>query len=152
MKKIIVISIVFLLVSCGTTTPYETFREANKEEVALSFGVSSLVVNSLVWNKDFKKVREQISGIKKYHVLISKSNPTFIKTNFDVFLKQNNFQELFYTTKGQERIRFFSQESGNQLQEVLVEIENESELVLVKIQGDLKINDFQQLTAFNQVN
>jgi hypothetical protein len=146
MKKIIVISIVFLLVSCGTTTPYETFREANKEEVALSFGVSSLVVNSLVCNKDFKKIREQISGIKKYHVLISKPNPTFIKSNFDVFLVQNNFQELFYTTKGQDKIRIFSLENGEELKEVLVEIENESEIVLVKIQG------LQQLTAFNEVN
>jgi hypothetical protein len=152
MKNLIVVSIVFLLVSCGVTTPYEAFRKENKGEIAMSFGVSSLVVNSLVWDKDFRDFRKQISGIKKYNVLVSKSNPTFIKSNFDTFLKQNNFEEILYTAKGNDKVRIFSLEKGEQLKEVLVEIENDSQVVLVKVQGNLKINDFQKLTAFNEVN
>jgi hypothetical protein len=85
-------------------------------------------------------------------VLVSKSNAAFIKSNFDAFLKQNNFEEIVYTAKGNEKIRIFSFEKGEQLKEVLVEIENDSQVVLVKVQGNLKINDFQKLVAFNEVN
>ena len=152
MKNLIVISLVLVLVSCGANTPYETFRKENKDEISLSFGVSSFVVNSLVWDKDFRDFRKQISGIKKYKVLVSKSNATFIKSNFDAFLKQNNYEEILYTAKGDEKVRIFSFEKGEQLKEVLVEIENDSQVVLVKVQGNLKINDFQKLVAFNEVN
>nr|WP_315256398.1 DUF4252 domain-containing protein [uncultured Flavobacterium sp.] len=152
MKNLIVISLVLVLVSCGANTPYETFRKENKEEISISFGVSSFVVNSLVWDKDFRDFRKQISGIKKYNVLVSKSNATFIKSNFDAFLKQNNYEEIVYTAKGDEKVRIFSFEKGEQLKEVLVEIENDSQVVLVKVQGNLKINDFQKLVAFNEVN
>lgn len=152
MKNLIVISLVLVLVSCGVNTPYETFRKENKEEISMSFGVSSFVVNSLVWDKDFRDFRKQISGIKKYSVLVSKSNSTFIKTNFDIFLKHNNYEEIVYTAKGNEKIRIFSFEKGEQLKEVLVEIENDSQVVLVKVQGNLKINYFQELVAFNEVN
>jgi hypothetical protein len=152
MKNLIVISLVLVLVSCGVSTPYETFRKENKEEISISFGVSSFVVNSLVWDKDFRDFRKQISGIKKYSVLVSKSNSTFIKTNFDIFLKHNNYEEIVYTAKGNEKIRIFSFEKGEQLKEVLVEIENDSQVVLVKVQGNLKINYFQELVAFNEVN
>jgi hypothetical protein len=152
MKNLIVISLVLVLVSCGVNTPYETFRKENKEEISISFGVSSFVVNSLVWDKDFRDFRKQISGIKKYSVLVSKSNSTFVKNNFDTFLKHNNYEEIVYTAKGNEKIRIFSFEKGEQLKEVLVEIENDSQVVLVKVQGNLKINDFQKLVAFNEVN
>jgi hypothetical protein len=152
MKNIIVSSLVLFLVSCGTKTPYKTFQKENKDEVEVSFGASSFVVNALVWDKDFRDFKKQISGIKKYHVLVSKSNPLFIKSNFDIFLKQNNFEEVFHLVKVNGKVRIFSFEKGEQLKEVIVEIENGSELVLVKVQGDLKINDFEKLTAFNEVN
>jgi hypothetical protein len=152
MKNLIVLSLVLVLVSCGAKEPYEAFKKENKEEVAISFGASSFVINALVWNKEFREFTKQVSGIKKYQVLVSKSNPVFIKSNFDVFLKQNKFEEIFYTAKGNEKVRIFSFEKEQQLKEVLVEIENGSEIVLVKVQGDLKINDFEKLTAFNEVN
>jgi hypothetical protein len=152
MKNLIVLSLVLFLVSCGANTPYEAFRKENKEEIAFSFGLSSLVANSLIWDKDFKEFRKQISGIRKYNVLVSKSNATFIKSNFDAFLKQNKFEEIVYTAKGNEKVRIFSFENGEQLNEILVEIENDSQVVLVKVQGNLKINDFQKLVAFNEVN
>jgi hypothetical protein len=152
MKNLIVGSALLLLVSCGAKTPYETFREENNEEVALSFGASSFVVNTLIRDKDFKEIRNQISGIKKYKVLISKSNPVFIQSNFQNYLKQNNFQEIFHSTNNGENLRIYSLEKGTVLKEVLVEINNESQLVVVKVQGDLMINNMDKLTAFNEVN
>jgi hypothetical protein len=152
MKNLIVLSLVLVFVSCGVKEPYEAFKKENKEEVAISFGVSSFVINALVWNKEFRDFRKQISGIKKYNVLVSKSNSAFIKSNFDTFLKQNNYEEIVYTAKGNDKVRIFSFEKGEQLKEVLLEIENGSEVVLVKVQGNLKINDFQKLVAFNEVN
>jgi hypothetical protein len=152
MKNLIVLSLVLLLVSCAAETPYETFKKENKEEVALSFGASAFMVNALVWDKEFREFTKQVSGIKKYQVLVSKSDPIFIRSNFNAFLKQNNFEEIYYSSKGNDRIRIYSFEKGAQLKEVLVEIENDSQLVLVKVQGNIKINDFQKLTAFNEVN
>jgi hypothetical protein len=149
MKSLIVLSLVLLLISCGVQTPYEAFRKENKEDVAMSFGVSSFVVNTLVWDKDFRAFKKQVSGIKKYHLLVSRQSPLFIKANFDVFLKKNNFKEIFHLTKDHGVVRIFSSEKGEQMKEVVVEIENGSEMVLVKVQGNLKINDFQKLTAFN---
>lgn len=152
MKNLIVLSIVLVLFSCGTKTPYETFKKENKDEVAISFGASAFVINALIRDKEFREFTKQISGIKKYQVLVSKSNTVFLKSNFEVFLKKNNFEEIVYSTKGNEKIRIFSFEKREQLKEVLVEIENGSEMVLVKVQGDLKINNFEKLTALNEVN
>jgi hypothetical protein len=152
MKNLIVLSLVLLLVSCAAETPYETFKKENKEEVALSFGASAFMVNALVWDKEFREFTKQVSGIKKYQVLVSKSDPIFIRSNFNAFLKQNNFEEIYYSSKGNDRIRIYSFEKGAQLKEVLVEIENDSQLVLVKVQGNIKINDFQKLVTFNEVN
>ncbi|WP_281323696.1 DUF4252 domain-containing protein [Flavobacterium sp. IMCC34518] len=152
MKNLFVLSIVFVLLSCGTKTPYETFKKKNKDEVAISFGVSAFVINTLIRDKEFREFTKQVSGIKKYQVLVSKSNPAFLKSNFDVFLKKNNFEEIVYTTKGNEKICIFSFEKGEQLKEVIVELENDSQVLLVKVQGNLKINDFQKLVAFNEGN
>jgi hypothetical protein len=152
MKNLIVLSIVLVLFSCGTKTPYETFKKENKDEVAISFGASAFVINALIRDKEFREFTKQVSGIKKYQVLVSKSNTVFLKSNFEVFLKKNNFEEIVYSTKGNEKIRIFSFEKREQLKEVLVEIENGSEMVLVKVQGDLKINNFEKLTALNEVN
>jgi hypothetical protein len=152
MKKIIIVlSLVLLLVSCGAKTPYEAFRKENKEEVAMSFGASAFVVKTLVGGKKFKDFSKQVSGIKKYHVLISKSNSQFLKPNFDVFLKNNKFEEIFHTANANEKVRIYSFEKGEQLKEVIVEIEDGSEMILVKVQGDIKINNLEKLTAFNEV-
>jgi hypothetical protein len=152
MKDIIALSLVLFLVSCGAKTPYEAFRKENKDEVAVSFGASSFVVNTIVRDKEFRNFTKQVSGIKKYHVLISKSNAEFLKSNFDIFLKKNNFEEIFHSANANDKIHIYSFEKGEQLKEVLVEIENGSEILLVKVQGDLKINDLEKLTAFNEVN
>jgi hypothetical protein len=152
MKNIIALSLALVLVSCGAKAPYEAFRKENKEEVAVSFGASRFLVRTLIGKDEFEDLTKQISGIKKFHVLVSKSNPEFLKTNFDVFLKNNDFEEIFHSTNSNGKIRIYSFEKGEQLKEVFVEIENGSEMVLVKVQGDLKINDFENLTAFNEVN
>ncbi|PVX45234.1 uncharacterized protein DUF4252 [Flavobacterium sp. 103] len=152
MKNIIALSLALVLVSCGSKAPYETFRKENKEEVAVSFGASRFLVRTLIGKEEFEDLTKQISGIKKFHVLISKSNPESLKTKFDVFLKNNDFEEIFHSANTNEKIRIYSFEKGEQLKEVIVEIENGSELLLVKVQGDLIINDFEKLTAFNEVN
>ena len=150
MKNIIALSLALLLVSCGAKTPYEVFKKENKEEVVVSFGVSRFLVKTLIGKKEFESLNNQISGIKKFHILVSKPNPEFLKGNFEVFLKKNDFEEIFQLNNVNEKVRIYSFEKGEELKEVLVEIENGSELVLLKVQGDLKINSFEKLTAFSE--
>ncbi|TRX38766.1 DUF4252 domain-containing protein [Flavobacterium sp. ZT3R18] len=151
MKNLIVLSLVCLLVSCGAKTPYEAFRKENKKDVALSFGASRFVVNALIRDKEFRNFTQQ-SGVKKYHILVAKENPEFLKSNFGGFLKNNNFEEVFHSNTSDGKIYIYSCEKGDKLKEVIVKIEGGSQMVLLSVQGDLKINDFEKLTAFNDLN
>jgi hypothetical protein len=151
MKNLIMLSLVCLLVSCGAKTPYEAFRKENKKEVALSFGASRFVVNALVRDKEFRNFTQQ-SGIKKYHMLVAKDNSELLKSNFVGFLKDNNFEEVFHSNTSDGKIYIYSCEKGDKLKEVIVKIEGGSQMVLLSVQGDLKINDFEKLTAFNDLN
>jgi Na+-transporting NADH:ubiquinone oxidoreductase subunit NqrF len=151
MRNILALWLVLFLVSCGSKTTYEAFRKENKEEVAVCFGASSFLVRTLIGKEEFEDLTRQVSGIKKFHVLVSKPNPEFLKVNFDAFLRKNDFEEIFHVSDANEKIRFYSFAEGEQLKEVIVEIENESGIVLLKVQGDLKINDVENLTAYNDV-
>jgi hypothetical protein len=151
MKNLIVLSLACLLVSCGVKTPYEAFRKENKKDVALSFGASRFVVNALVRDKEFRNFTQQ-SGIKKYHMLVVKENSELLKVNFVGFLKDNNFEEVFHSNTSDGKIYIYSCEKGDKLKEVIVKIEGGSQMVLLSVQGDLKINDFEKLTAFNDLN
>jgi hypothetical protein len=151
MKNLIVLSLACLLVSCGAKTPYEAFRKENKKDVALSFGASRFVMNTFVRNKEFRNFTQQ-SGIKKYHILVAKENPKLLKSNFVGFLKDNNFEEIFHTNTSDGKIYIYSCEKGDKLKEAIVKIEDGSQMVLLSVQGDLKVNDFEKLTAFNNMN
>ncbi|WP_268848901.1 DUF4252 domain-containing protein [Flavobacterium aestivum] len=151
MRKLIVLSLACFLVSCGVKTPYEAFRKENKEDVAMSFGASGFVVNALVRDKEFKNFAKH-SGAKKYHMLVAKENPKFLKSNFVDFLKDNNFEEIFHTNTSDGKIYIYSFEKGDKLKEVIVKIEDDSQMVLLNVQGDLKMSDFEKLTASNDVN
>jgi hypothetical protein len=151
MKNLIVLSLACLLVSCGAKTPYEAFRKENKKDVFLSFGASRFVVNALVWNKEFKDFTQQ-AGIKKYHMLVVKENPEFLKSNFIDFLKDNNFEEVFHSNASDGKIYIYSCEKGDKLKDVIVKIEDGSQMVLLNVQGDLKINDLEKLTRLSSVN
>ena len=151
MRNLIVLSLVCLLVSCGAKTPYEAFRKENKEDVAMSFGASRFVVNALVRDKEFKSFTQN-SGIKKYHMLVAKENSESLKSNFVDFLKVNNFEEIFHVNTSDGKVYIYSSEKGDKLKEVILKIEDGSQLVLLNLKGDLKINDFGKLTAFNGVN
>jgi hypothetical protein len=151
MKNLIMLSLACLLVSCGAKTSYEAFRKENKKEVALSFGASRFVVNALVQDKEFRNFTQQ-SGIKKYHMLVAKDNSELLKSNFVGFLKDNNFEEVFHSNTSDGKIYIYSCEKGDKLKEVIVKIEGGSQMVLLSVQGDLKINDFEKLTAFNDLN
>jgi hypothetical protein len=151
MKNLIVLSLVCLLVSCGAKTPYEAFRKENKKDVALSFGASRFVVNALVRDKEFRNFTQQ-SGVKKYHMLVAKENSELLKSNFVGFLKSNNFEEIFHTNTSDGKIYIYSCEKGDRLKEVILKVEDGSQMVLLNLRGDLKINDFEKLTASNEVN
>jgi hypothetical protein len=151
MKNLIVLSLVCLLVSCGAKTPYEAFRKENKKDVAVSFGASRFVVNALVRDKEFRNFTQQ-SGVKKYHMLVAKENSELLKSNFVGFLKSNNFEEIFHTNTSDGKIYIYSCEKGDKLKEVIMKIEDGSQVVLLNLRGDLKINDFGKLTAFSGVN
>lgn len=151
MKNLIVLSFACLLVSCGVKTPYEAFRKENKEDVEMSFGASRFVVNALVRNKEFKSFTQQ-SGIKKYHMLVAKENPKFLKSNFVGFLKDNNFEEIFHANTSDGKVYIYSSEKGDKLKEVILKIEDGSQMVLLNLRGDLKISNFEKLTASNEVN
>jgi hypothetical protein len=151
MKNLIVLSLVCLLVSCGAKTPYEAFRKENKKDVVLSFGASRFVVNALVRDKEFRNFTQQ-SGVKKYHMLVAKENSGLLKTNFVGFLKDNNFEEVLHSNTSDGKIYIYSCEKGDKLKEVIVKIEGGSQMVLLSVQGDLKINNFEKLTAFNDLN
>lgn len=83
--------------------------------------------------------------------MVSKANPGHLKESFKVFLKENNFEEIIQVNNVNDKVRIYSFEKGENLKELLIEIENGSEMVLLKVQGDLKINDVENLTAFNDV-
>jgi hypothetical protein len=151
MKNLIMLSLVCLLVSCGAKTPYEAFRKENKKDVVLSFGASRFIVNALVRDKEFRNFTQQ-SGVKKYHVLVAKENPELLKENFVGFLKDNNFEEVFHTNSSDGKIYIYSCEKGDKLKEVIVKIEGGSQMLLLNVQGDLKVNNFEKLTAFNDLN
>ncbi len=143
--------LVLLLVSCGTVTPYEAFRKENKQDVALSFGASRFVLNRFIRDKEFRKFTKQ-SGVKKYHILVAKENPKFLKSNFAGFLVKNKYEEIFHTNTSDGKIYIYSCEKGDKLKEVIVKLEEDSQIIFLSFQGDLKINDFEKLTAFNEVN
>jgi hypothetical protein len=151
MRNLMVLSLVCFLVSCGAKTPYEAFRKENKEDVAMSFGASGFVVNALVRDKEFKNFAKY-SGAKKYHMLVAKENPKFLKSNFVDFLKGNNFEEIFHTNTSDGKVYIYSCEKEGKLNEVIMKIEDGSQMVLLNVQGDLKMNDFEKLTASNEVN
>jgi hypothetical protein len=151
MKNIIALSLALFLVSCGVKTPYAAFKKENKEQVAVSFGASRFLVKTIVGKKEFESLNSQVSGIKKFHILVSKPNPELLKENFKVFLKENDFEEIFQVNNVKDKVRIYSFEKGEDLKELLIEIENDSEIVLLKVQGDLKINDLGSLTAFNDM-
>jgi hypothetical protein len=151
MKNIIALSLALFLVSCGAKTPYEAFKKENKNEVAISFGASRFLVKTLIGKEEFESLNSQVSGIKKFHVLVSKPNPGNLKESFKVFLKENNFEEIIQVNNVNDKVRIYSFEKGEDLKELLIEIENGSEIVLLKVQGDLRINDVENLTAFNDV-
>lgn len=152
MKNLIVLSFACLLVSCGVKSPYEAFRKENKKDITMSFGASRFVVNALVRDKEFRKFVQQ-SGIKKYHMLVAKEDSELLKSNFVGFLKDNNFEEIFHSNTADGKVYVYSFEKGDKLKEVIVKIEGGgSQMVLLNVKGDLKISDFEKLTASNEVN
>lgn len=150
MKNLIVLSFACLLVSCGAKSPYEAFRKENKKDVSMSFSASRFVVNALVSDKEFRNFSQQ-SGIKKYHMLVAKENSELLKSNFVGFLKNNNFEEIFHTNTSDGKIYIYSCEKGQKLKEVIMKIEGGSQMVLLNVQGDLKVNDFEKLIAYNGI-
>lgn len=150
MKKLICLSFIILLSSCASNTPYSTFRKDNKEDIAFSIGLSSFLVNSFISDKDFKDLTKHVSGIRKYRVLVSKENSTYFKKNFTIFLKNNDLDEIFHITNKNDKVHVYSYQKGGKLKEIIFKIEDEKEIVVLSVEGNLKINDIQDLIVYNE--
>ncbi|GLB49088.1 DUF4252 domain-containing protein [Neptunitalea lumnitzerae] len=146
MKKIFILLVSLVaLASCGTKTPYDTFREENKEEITFSLNASSTLANLFVNEDDIAGLKNVVSGIKNYRIMVSDNNGGALEKRFKELVNSKKYEELFRVSNNGDDVRLYFYKKGNKIKEIICKVNSKENLVVLSAQGNLKIKDLNKL-------
>ncbi|MDG3581032.1 DUF4252 domain-containing protein [Galbibacter pacificus] len=147
MRKIAILAAVsFLIVSCGASTPYDSFRKENKKDIAFSLSASNFLVKMFVDDEDFREINKVVSGIHKYRVLISEEESSqYLENEFDDFVQRKGYESLMYVNSDGSKVGLFYYQKRNKIKEVLLKVKDDEDFVVLSAEGNIKIKDLDRL-------
>lgn len=144
-KLFLVVIIGVLLGSCASRTPYDTFREENKEEITFSINASSFLVNMFVDREELQEFKSVVSGIKKYRVLVGSDYAEELNKSFDNLVNTKGYERLFYVKNNGENVQLYLYKRGGKIKEVICKVKGDENFVVLSAQGNIKVKDMDTL-------
>ncbi|EIJ39020.1 DUF4252 domain-containing protein [Galbibacter orientalis] len=147
MKKVLIIAVVAtFFASCGASTPYDSFRKENKEDIAFSLSASNFLVNMFVDDDDFKELNQVVSGISRYRVLVGAEVGTEnLERKFNKFVSQKGYESLMFVNSDGARVGLYYFEKRNKIKEVIMKVKDDKDFVIISAEGNIKIKDIDGL-------
>ncbi|GLB51155.1 hypothetical protein NBRC110019_01940 [Neptunitalea chrysea] len=146
MKKVLLLMVsLFVLVACGTKTPYQTFRNENKEAIDFSLNVSSFIGDSIVEKAYVNDLKRVVSGIRKYRVVVAKSNTSELNIRFKKLVNSKTYEQLAGFSNNGGSVELYFYKKGGKIKEAVCKIKNNDNFVVLSAEGNLKIKDLGKL-------
>ncbi|MCM5661483.1 DUF4252 domain-containing protein [Galbibacter mesophilus] len=149
MNKILsLLAVAIIMVSCGASTPYDSFRKENKDDIAFSLSASNFLVNMFVDDEDLKELNEVVSGISKYRVLVGQEvSSSSLETQFNNFVSKKGYESLMYVNSDGARVGLYYFERRGKIREILMKVKDDEDFVVLSAEGNIKIKDLDKLMS-----
>ncbi|MCX2680438.1 DUF4252 domain-containing protein [Galbibacter sp. EGI 63066] len=147
MKKLTFLAFACIfLVSCGASTPYDSFRKENKEAIAFSLSASNFLASFFVDKEDMKELKQVVGGISKYRILVgNEENAAELDADFKRFVKRKGYESLFYINDKGETINLYFYKKRNKVRELIFKVGGSDDFVIISAEGNIKFKDIDRL-------
>lgn len=141
MKKLSLIALLVVLCSCGVSTPYDTFKEDNKDAITFSVSTSAFLAHMFIDEDDVHEIKSVVHGVKRYKVLVADDKAELLEAKFKELAKSGAYEKLFYLNEQGNNVTLYMYKKKDKIREILLKVKEGNDFVLVSVRGNLKIKD-----------
>ena len=127
--------------SCARkSSGFKQFYYGNKKDADFALGVPKWIAMPFVAQEDKKEIKKLLQGMKKAKLMVKEDNSLIKK--FDVHAQNNEYESFFYTKDDGDTIEIFLRKDGEDLREIVLAINSDSDAVVIAALGKVNYQRF----------
>ncbi|PCH72902.1 MAG: hypothetical protein COB98_11400 [Flavobacteriaceae bacterium] len=145
-KHLAILAVLLVMLSCKSTTDFQTFYDNHKSEAAFSIGVSGAIARMFIPSEEKKLLGPLLKKSGKFRVLVFNENNRSVNKSFTRFVKGNDYEQLIRLSDKKDRVDIYFQEDKDEIiRELIIRIKTADEFVILACKTKLTSDDLETL-------
>lgn len=149
MKKHLTILVALLvMVSCKSTTDFQTYYDDHKAEATFTIGVSGSIARMFIPKEEKELLGPLLKKSGKFRLMVFDKNNRSASKSFTRFVRGHDYEQLIRISDKKDRVDvYFQEDKEDIIRELIIRIKTEDEFVILACKTKLTSEDLETLGA-----
>ncbi len=145
-KYIALIGIILMMISCKSSSDFQSFYKKHKADAAFSIGVSGTLGRMFIPKEEKKLLGPLLKKASHFRLMVFNENDTKTAKSFSRFVSRNDYEQLVRVSDKKDRVDVYFQEDKDEIiRELIVRIKTSDEFIILACKTKLTSKDIATL-------
>ena len=147
-KYIVLVGVVLMMISCKSTSDFQTFYQDHKADAEFSIGVSGTLGRMFIPKEEKELLGPLLKKASHFRLMVFDENDYKANKSFTRLVKGHDYEQLVRISDKKDRVDIYFQEDKDQIiRELIVRIKTADEFVILACKTKLTSEDIETLGA-----